>query len=156
MIREQLSEALREATAVGDDITVGTLRLILAALRDRETAHRSSDSVDDISESEMLGVLQDMVRQRRESIQQFRADGRDDLADREEAEIDIIERFMPAQLSDEEIDQAVKAVIADLGAGSFKDLGRTMTALKKRYNGRMDMNRAGVCARERLGKRAAL
>lgn len=150
MLRNRLSEALKSAMKEKDQIAVSTLRLILAAVKDRDIGARSKGGDEGISETEILNVLQTMVRQRNESIALYRKGGRDELADREEREIAVIEQFMPRQLGEEEITEAIAAAIAETGAESVKDMGKTMGLLRRRYAGRMDFGKAGAALKTQL------
>jgi len=150
MLRDRLQAALKEAMKAREAETVSTLRLILAALKDRDVAARGKGEPSPVGDDEIVGLLAKMVRQRREAIKQFEAGGRLDLAERERAEIAVIERFMPKQMTDQEIAAAVDAVIAELGAAEPKDLGRTIAALKARYAGRIDLAKASARVREAL------
>lgn len=147
-MRQKLNAALKEAMRAKDKDAVSTLRLILAALKDRDIAARGE--TDGISDSDIVAMLQTMVKQRRESIEMYEKGGRQELADQEAAEISVIERFLPQQLDDGEIEKAVAAVIADLGAGSLKDMGKVMGELRGRYAGQMDFAKAGSLAKSQL------
>lgn len=151
MLRDQLSDALKGAMKEKDKLATSTVRLILAAIKDRDIAGRGKNGGDGIDDDEILDVLTMMVRQRRESMEMYSKAGRDELATQEQGEISVIERFLPAQLSSEDTAQAIDAVIAEIGAGSIKDMGRTMALLRERYAGQMDFSAAGALARERLG-----
>ncbi len=133
-----------------DQCAVSTLRLILAALKDRDIAARGKGRSEGIGEEEILDMLQKMVRQRRDSIEMFEKGGRQDLVDKESAEIAVIEGFLPKQLDETELRDAVAEVIGELEAATIKDMGRVMGALKERYAGRMDFGRASALAKERL------
>ncbi len=150
MLRNRLSEALKSAMKEKDQIAVSTLRLILAAVKDRDIGARSKGEDEGISETEILNVLQTMVRQRNESIALYRKGGRDELADREEREIAVIEQFMPRQLGEEEIAEAIAAAISETGAESVKDMGKAMGLLRRRYAGRMDFGKAAAALKTRL------
>ena len=150
MLRTLLKDSLTAAMKAKDGISVATLRLILAALKDRDIAARSKGKLDEIADDAILDLLQSMIRQRRDSIEQFQNGGRQELADREAKEIEIIETFLPAQLSEEEIVQAVQDVIDELEAKSLKDMGRTMSALKERYAGQMDFAKASAAVKSQL------
>jgi uncharacterized protein YqeY len=134
-----------------DSRTVSTVRLILAALKDRDIAARGRGVPDGIGDDEIMQMLGSMIKQRRESIAMYEQGGRLELAQQEADEIAIIERFLPRQLSEDEMVEAVKAVIAEIGAGGLKDMGRTMAALKERYAGQMDFTRASACVKQQLG-----
>ena len=150
MLREQLTEALKDAMRGQDKRRTSTLRLILAAIKDRDIAGRENGSRDLVGDDEVLQLLQKMVRQRRESIETFEKGGRLDLADQERAEIVIIEGFLPQQMGDDEIAAAVDAVAAEMGAMGLKDMGRVMAALRERYPGTMDFGKASAAAKARL------
>jgi uncharacterized protein YqeY len=149
-LRGRLEEALKTATLSRDQRATSTLRLILAALRDRDIAERSKGNLAGLSDEQILALLHSMVKQRRESISLYEAGGRDDLARQEAEEIVVIEQFMPPQMSEAEVDEAVGAVIAETEAKTLKDMGRVMTALRERYAGRMDMARAGARVKGQL------
>ncbi len=150
MFRTRLNEALKDAMKARDQGAVSTLRLIMAALKDRDIAARTKGKSDSIGDDEILELLQKMVRQRQDSIEMYQKGGRQDLVDKESAEIEVIERFLPQQLDDAEIREAVEQVIGELEANSIKDMGRVMTELKTRYAGRMDFGRASGLAKSIL------
>lgn len=151
MLRDQISDTLKDSMKSKDEVATSTCRLILAALKDRDIADRSKGNQEGIGEDAILGLLQSMIKQRREAIQLYRDGNRTELAEKEQAEIDIIERFLPAQLSDEDMARAVQGVIDELGAGSIKEMGRVMGALKEKYAGRMDFGKASGIVKEKLG-----
>jgi uncharacterized protein YqeY len=150
-LRERLSDELKAAMKAKDKRVVATVRLILAALKDRDIAARGKGNADGIDESEILQMLQTMVKQRHDSIELYEKGGRLDLAQQEAEEIEIIRRFMPAQMSEEEVAGAVADLIAELEASSLKDMGRTMAALRERYAGRMDFAKASAIVKKQLG-----
>jgi uncharacterized protein YqeY len=150
MIRQDLNEALKAAMKAREERAVKTVRLILAALKDRDIAARSKGNTDGITDEEILALLQTMIRQRRESIELYEQGARLDLAQQEEEEIAVIERFLPRQLDAAAIEAAVTAVIAEIGAAGLKDMGRTMAALRERYAGRMDFAKASAMVKARL------
>ncbi|MEN3953075.1 GatB/YqeY domain-containing protein [Iodidimonas sp. SYSU 1G8] len=150
MLRDQLSEALKNAMRAQEKRRTTTLRLILAAIKDRDIAGRENGSRDLVGDEEILQLLQKMVRQRRESIETFEQGGRLELAEQEREEIAIIEDFLPKQMSEAEIVAAVDAVVADLGAAGVKDMGRVMATLRERYPGTMDFGKASAAAKQRL------
>ncbi len=149
MLRDQLKEALKDAMRAKEKVTVGTLRLILAAVKDRDIADRTeqSESDDDLTITE---ILSKMIKQRRDSITAYESAGRVELAEREAEEIVIIERFLPRQLSDDEIKDAVSTIVSEIGAEGLKDMGRTMGSLKTKYAGQMDFAKASVVVKEQL------
>lgn len=154
-MRERINQSLKDAMKSGDKARVSTLRLINAAIKDRDIAARADDKgqttgKDRADDQEILGLLQKMVKQRRESSETYRQAGRADLADREDAEIPIIEEFLPQQMSEAETRAAVKAVMAELGCAGLKDMGRTMAALKERFAGQMDFGKASALVKEEL------
>ena len=150
MLRTRLNDDLKHALKAGEKCEVATLRLILAALKDRDIAERGKGNCDGVGEDEILKMLQKMVRQRRDSIELYEKGGRDDLADKEQNEIEVIERFLPKQLGPKEMEGAVGEVIGELDAHSIKDMGRVMGTLKERFAGRMDFSKASTLVKERL------
>jgi uncharacterized protein len=151
MLRDQLRESLKQAMKAKDQRAVSTLRLILAALKDRDIAARGRGVTDGIGEPEIIEMMQKMVRQRHESIELYERGGRPELARQEAEEIAIIEGYLPRQLDEAEASQAVDAVVAELGATNLKDMGRVMAALKERFGGRMDFAKAGARVKQKLG-----
>jgi len=149
-VRERLSEELKSAMKAKDTRVTATVRLIIAALKDRDIAARGKDNAEGISETEILKMLQTMVKQRRESIELYENGGRLDLAQQEQEEIEIIRRFMPTQLSEEEVARAVTEIVSETGAESLKDMGRTMAALRERYAGQMDFAKASAMVKAQL------
>ncbi|GMV63955.1 MAG: aspartyl-tRNA amidotransferase subunit B [Parvibaculum sp.] len=149
-LRETIKQGLTEATKAQDKRRMATLRLIQAALKDRDIAGRTEGRDAGVSDAEILDVLSKMVKQRRESAGIYESAGRMELAQQENEEIAIIESFMPKQLSDAETAAAVQAVIAETGAASIKDMGRVMGELKKRHAGQMDFAKAGAIVKEKL------
>jgi uncharacterized protein YqeY len=150
MLRQRLKDELVQAMKAKDQRKVATLRLIMAAVKDRDITTRAPESRDGVSDEEILQILAKMVRQREDSIKNYEEGGRPELAEQERQEISIIESFMPEQLSDEEIESACASVMEELGANTLKDMGRTMSALKERYAGQMDFGKAGQVVKGRL------
>lgn len=150
MLREQIKSALKEAMIAKDAHKVSTLRLIMAALKDRDIAARTQDKPDGISDDEVLALLQSMVKQRRDSIAMYENGGRLELAEQEASEIKIIEEFLPKQKNEEEIAQIVEDLVAELGASSLKDMGAVMKTLRERYAGQMDFGKASAVIKDRL------
>ncbi|HEX9568361.1 MAG TPA: GatB/YqeY domain-containing protein [Rhodospirillales bacterium] len=150
MLRPRLNDALKAAMKAKDELSVSTLRLILAALKDRDIAARGKGNKDGIPESELLSLLQSMIKQRRESIAAYEKGGRMDLARQEAGEIAVIEGFLPAQMSEAEMAAAIDAVIAAVGATSLKDMGKAMAALKQQHAGKMDFGKASALVKARL------
>ena len=150
MLRNALSESLKDAMRSQDKIAISTLRLVLAALKDRDIAARAYGNSNDLSDVEILSMLETMVKQRRESIKMYQTGGRQELAQQEHDEIAIIKRFMPKQLNDAEIETAVMTAIAEVGADSLKQMGKVMARLRQNYAGQMDFGKAGAIAKQRL------
>ncbi|MCH7864508.1 MAG: GatB/YqeY domain-containing protein [Proteobacteria bacterium] len=150
MLRTRLSDALKAAMKEKDRRSVSTLRLILAALKDRDIAARSKGNQDGVSDDEVLGLLQSMIKQRRESIGFYEQGGRMELAQGEAEEISVIEGFLPEQMSEDEIAAVITGVVGEVGAESLKDMGKVMTALKEQFAGQMDFGKASAIVKERL------
>jgi len=150
MLRSRLNESLKEAMRAKEQCAVSTLRLILAALKDRDIAARGKGQTEGVDEEQIVEMLQKMVRQRRESIEMYRKGQRQDLVEKEEAEIEVIERFLPQQMDEAAVRDAVERAIAEQNAESIKDMGRVMAALKAQYAGRMDFARASGIVKEKL------
>jgi uncharacterized protein YqeY len=134
-----------------DKIRVSTLRLITAAIKDRDIAARTSDNSDGVSEDEILEILAKMVKQRQEAAHTYEEAGRLELAEQERSEIVVIEEFLPRQLDEAEMLAAVEAAIEGQGAASLKDMGKVMGALKGQYAGQMDFGKAGALVKQKLG-----
>ncbi len=142
MIREQIKAKLIESMKAKDEQATGTLRLINAAIKDKDIEARPKGNPNGIDDSAVMGLLQSMIKQRKESIEMYRQGHRDDLAAKEQAEVDIIQSFLPQQMTEEEMKVAIRDVITQTGAISVKDMGKVMGAVKAKYAGRMDMGRA--------------
>lgn len=140
-MRDKINEALKSAVKAKDKLRVGTLRLINAAIKDRDIAGRTSGN-DAVSDTEILEILAKMVKQRQEAAATYKEAGRDELAIQELQEIEVIKDFMPQQMDEAAVEQAVKDVVAEIEATSLKDMGRTMAALKEKYAGQMDFGAA--------------
>jgi uncharacterized protein YqeY len=143
-LREKFSDALKEAMKARQPRRVSTLRLVLAALKDRDIASRTEESRAGVSDDEILSLLAKMIKQREESAETYEKGGRPELAAAEREEIVIIREFMPLQMSDEDVRAAAQSVISETGAASMKDMGRVMAALKERYAGQMDFAKASA------------
>lgn len=150
MLRERINTGLKEAMKAKDDVGVRTLRLILAALKDRDIAARGQGNATGIDDDAILGLLQSMIKQRRESIEFYEKAGRDKMVAEEKAEIEVIEQFLPRQLGDDEMAAAVDDAIADVGAQGVKDMGKVMGKLKQDYAGQMDFGKASKLVKDRL------
>ncbi|MEL6980351.1 MAG: GatB/YqeY domain-containing protein [Pseudomonadota bacterium] len=158
-MRERLAAATKEAEGGGDSTRLSTLRLINAAIRDRDIAlraeQRPGESASRASDATVLHLLFTMIKQREESARSYEESGKLDLADRERAELAVIREFLPEPLSDAEAKEAVRRAVAEIGADDLRDLGRVMTRLKQAYAGRMDFTSACETVREALGAAVA-
>ena len=150
MLRNSIPEALRVALKQQDKRCISTVRLIMAALKDRDIAARGKGDTEGISDDEILQMLQTMVKQRRESIQMYEDGGRKELAEQEAKEITIIERFLPQQLDEEQINIIVEKIINEIGADSLKDMGHIMSELRNNYAGQMDFSKASGLVKKKL------
>jgi uncharacterized protein YqeY len=151
MIREQLGDALKTATGAQDPCATAVIRLILAALQERDDQARSEGQHAGLADAEVIALLQAMIDQRRDSRRRYEEGGQLELAQREAEEIDVIRRFLPPQLDEATSAAVVNQVIAELGASKLKDAGRVMTELKSRYPNRMDFARARRLICRQLG-----
>lgn len=145
-LKSRLQDAVKQAMRDGDRARLGTLRMAMAAIQQREVDERR-----DLDDTDVLAILDKQVKQRRESVEQYRGGGRDDLADREEDEIRILSEFLPQPLTDDELDGLIRQAIDDAGAESILDMGKVMAALKPRVQGRADMGEVSRKVKERLG-----
>ncbi|MAN60325.1 MAG: glutamyl-tRNA amidotransferase [Parvibaculum sp.] len=150
-MREEIKAALKEALKAQDKRRMGTIRLMQAAIKDRDIAARTEGADTLVSDDDILAILAKMIKQREESAVTYENAGRAELATQEREEIDVIKSFMPTQLTPEEVEAAAAEVVAELGAESLKDMGRCMGELKKRYAGRMDFGKAGAVIKGKLG-----
>lgn len=151
-LTQKINADLKTAMKARDDkLRVATLRLIVAALKDRDIAARAADRCCGLSDDEVTQVLTKMVKQRQDSATTYEEAGRIELAEQERREQAIIEEYLPRQLSPGEIEAAVDTVVADIGAEGLKDMGRCMGALKQRYQGSMDFGAANKVVKARLG-----
>ena len=150
MLRDTLNEALKEAMRARDMAAVGAIRLILAKLKEVDIAARTEASREGVADDKILSMLQGMIKQRNESISLYEKGNRADLADKEKAEIAVIERFLPRQMDEAAVAAAVREAIAAAGAKSIKDMGGVMAALKARYAGQMDFAKASAVVKKTL------
>jgi uncharacterized protein YqeY len=150
MLREKLNEALKDAMRARDMASVGTIRLILAKLKEVDIASRTEANREGVADDKILSMMQGMIKQRNESITLYDKGGRQDLVDKEKAEIVVIERFLPRQMDEAAVDAAVKEAIASAGAKSIKDMGGVMAALKAKYAGQMDFAKASAAVKKTL------
>lgn len=151
MIRAQITEAYKDAMRQKSEQTVAAVRLIMAELKKRDIDARPKVGDAGISNDEILGMLQGMIKQRRESIEMYQKGNRADLVKQESDEIAVIERFLPKQMNDEESKAAIAKTIAAIGAASIKDMGKVMAEMKKNYAGQMDFAKVGPMVKEKLG-----
>jgi uncharacterized protein YqeY len=149
-LRERITAGLKASMKAKEAERTSTLRLINAAIKDRDIALRGEGRPDGVTESEILAILGKMVKQRIESARTYEEAGRLELAEREQNEIEIIEEFLPKQLSDEEVDEAIGKAIKAVNADSIRDMGKVIGTLKEKYTGQMDFGRVGPLVKERL------
>ncbi len=144
LLREKIKQAQKEAMIAKDQTKLSTVRLIMATLKDRDIQARSKGVTDGIEETEVLSMLQSMIKQRHDSVKMYEQGGRPELAEREQAEIRVIEGFLPQQLSDEELTDAIRSIVDETNAEGMKDMGKVMGVLKTRYAGQIDMGKASA------------
>ena len=149
-LRARILASMKQAMKEKDAERLSTVRLISAAIKDRDIAARADGNDDGVDETEVMAILGKMARQRQESARTYEEAGRLDLAEREMAEIKVIEEFLPKQLSADEISHAVETAIADMNASSIRDMGRVMGVLKSQYIGQMDFGHVGPLVKEKL------
>lgn len=150
MIRDDIKAATIDAMKSGAKDVVGTLRLVQAAIKNRDIEARTGGAPADDDDQLVTEVLQKMIKQRRESAEAYRKGGREDRAAAEEAEIVVIERFLPKQMSEDEARAAISAIVAETGASSIKDMGRVMAVVKSRHAGSLEPARASALVKEML------
>lgn len=150
MLRDTISEAMKAAMKAGQKERLGAIRLMLSALKDRELGIGGAQPTGTLSDQDAVQVLQKMVKQRRDSIETYRQGGRQDLVDKEAAEIAVIEEFLPKMMDEAAARAAIAALIAEVGATGPKDMGKVMGPLKQRFAGQMDMGRASALVKELL------
>ena len=149
-LRAQLNDAMKEAMKAKDAKRLATVRLMLAALKDRDIAARSETSRELLGDDEILSLMAKMIKQREESATAYDAGNRPELAAGEREEITIIRSFMPAQMDEAAMQAAVQKTITEVGAGSIKDMGKVMAVLKERYAGQMDFSKASAATKDAL------
>jgi len=150
MLRDNLAEALKEAMRARDMTTVGAVRLILAKLKEVDIAARTEASREGVADDRILSMLQGMIKQRNESVVLYEKGNRPELAEKEKAEIAVIERFLPKQMDEAAVAAAVAEAVASTGAKSVKDMGGVMAALKTKYAGQMDFAKASAAVKKAL------
>jgi len=152
-LRENFNQALKDAMRARDQKRVSTLRMVLAALKDRDIANRSEASREGIGDDEILSLLARMIKQREESAAAFDAGGRPELAASEREEIVIIREFQPVQMGESDVRSAVATAITEMNASSPRDMGKVMAVLKARYTGQMDFARAAILVKDLLAQK---
>ena len=148
--RTELKEALKTALKEKNQIAMSTIRLITAAIKDRDIEARSKGNNDGISDQEILSLLQSMIKQRQESSKTYADAGRPELAEREDKEIEVIKSFLPKQLDESEVAGAIDSLVTEVGANDIRDMGKVMAELKARYAGQIDMGKASNLVKQRL------
>ncbi|MFO1090981.1 MAG: GatB/YqeY domain-containing protein [Hyphomicrobiales bacterium] len=149
-LAERINAELKDAMKAQNKARVSTLRLVTAAMKDKTIANRATPKEGPLTDADIHELLAKMIKQRRESIETYQKGGRQDLVDAESAEIAVIEEFMPKQLSEGEMQQAISDLVKEIGAAGVKDMGRTMAALKERFAGRMDFTKASALVKQAL------
>jgi len=149
-LRTQINEALKDAMRAKDEKAVGAVRLIISEMKKRDIEARPSGNADGISDDQIVTMMQSMIKQRRESMDMYKKGNRQDLVDQESGEITVIERFMPKQMSEDEMKAAISKTVAAVGASSIKDMGKVMAELKKNYAGQMDFAAVGALVKSQL------
>ena len=150
MLRDDLQNALKTAMLAKDSVTTGAIRMIIAGQKEKDVEARGKGK-EKATDEELMSMMQTMIKQRNDSIKMFVDGNRPELAEKEKAEIAIIERFLPKQMSDAEIENVVKSLINETGASSMKDMGKIMGALKAKYTGQLDMGKANGIIKSLLG-----
>jgi len=150
-MRDRLKNNLKDAMRAKDAARLSTLRLISAAIKDKDIAARVEGRNDGVSDADILAILSKMIKQRQDSVTAYEEAGRLELAEKESAEITVIQEFLPRQLTEAEVTAAIEKIIAKVGATSIRDMGRVMGALKAKYGGQMDFGKAGAAIKGLLG-----
>ena len=150
MLREDLQKTLKESMLNKDTTTVSAVRLIIAGMKEKDVEARGKGQAQ-ASDTELLSMMQGMIKQRNDSIKMYVEGNRQDLADKELSEIKVIEKFLPKQMSDAEIETVLKSIISATGAASMRDMGKVMGELKAKYAGQLDMAKASSMIKSLLG-----
>ncbi|MGA9267803.1 MAG: GatB/YqeY domain-containing protein [Rhodomicrobium sp.] len=150
MIRDKISQVLKDAMRAKDEVKTTTLRMVNAAIKQKDIDVARARGDQHISQDEVLNLLQSLIKSRRESIELYKQGGRQDLVDKEETEIGIIEQFLPKQMNEEETRAVVRDLVASLGATSVKDMGKVMAAIKSKYAGQLDIAKASAAVKDVL------
>lgn len=151
MLRDKLNEAMKEAMRARDTAGLGTIRLILAKLKEVDIAARTETNREGVPDDRILSMLQGMIKQRHESVALYEKGNRPELADKEKAEITVIERFLPQQMDEAAVEAAIREAIAATGASSIKDMGKVVGQLKAKYAGQIDFSKASAAVKKALG-----
>ena len=151
-LREKINKQFNTALKSQNKTLISTLRLVLAAIKERDIANRTKDKKDAVSDAEIIKVLRKMKKQRQDSMDLYKKGGREELSAVEEAEIKVIDSFLPKQLSDEETKKICKEIIKSLGASSLKDMGKIMGSLKQKYSDSIDFSKVNIIIRELLSQ----
>lgn len=149
-LRQRLNDELKQAMKAAEKLKVSTLRLVNAAIKERDIESRTAGPDSGVGDAQIIEVLNRMIKQRQDSLAAFEQAGRQDLAEQERGEIAIIRSFMPAPLGEAETAAAIEAAVAATGASTMKDMGKVMAHLKERYAGRMDFGRVGAAVKAKL------
>ncbi len=149
-IRTALSNAMKDAMKAHEELKLQTVRMIMAKIKEQDIEARAKGNMDGIAEGDVLSLMQGMIKQRQESAKMYREGNRLELAVKEDEEIKIIEAFLPAQMSDEEVAGVVATLISSVGAAGIKDMGKVMAELKAKYAGQLDMAKAGAVVKQKL------
>ena len=150
MIRDKIGQALKDAMRAKDEVKTTTLRMVNAAIKQKDIDVARARGDQHISQDEVLNLLQSLIKSRRESIELYKQGGRQDLVDKEGTEIGVIEQFLPKQMNEEETRAVIRDLVASLGATSVKDMGKVMAALKSKYAGQLDMSKASAAVKDVL------
>jgi len=150
MLREKITEALKNAMRAKEETALSTIRMMNAAIKQKDIDVARPRGDERIGDEEILNLLQSLIKSRRESAELYKQGNRQDLVDKENAEITVIERFLPKQMTADEAKAAVKEVVASIGASGVKDMGKVMAALKSQYAGQLDMSKASAIVKEVL------
>jgi uncharacterized protein YqeY len=150
MIRDKIAQALKDAMRAKDEVKTTTLRMVNAAIKQKDIDVARARGAQHITQDEVLNLLQSLIKSRRESIELYKQGGRQDLVDKEGTEIGVIEQFLPKQMNEEETRAVIRDLVASLGATSVKDMGKVMAALKSKYAGQLDMSKASAAVKDVL------
>jgi uncharacterized protein YqeY len=150
MIRDKIAQALKDAMRAKDEVKTTTLRMVNAAIKQKDIDVARARGDQHITQDEVLNLLQSLIKSRRESIELYKQGGRQDLVDKEGTEIGVIEQFLPKQMNEEETRAVIRDLVASLGATSVKDMGKVMAALKSKYAGQLDMSKASAAVKDVL------